>query len=123
MKTNLNDSIPMRITRYLFIVLMAGALALSGCGKSSKPDASAQKTPGAIDIGALQAAFPDASPEIHSALDQVRFNTRYGLHEKTLAALDTLNAMPNLTEPQKKAVADTIEQVKAAINARPAPAQ
>lgn len=113
----------MRIARYLFIVLMAGAFALAGCGKSSKPDASAQKTPGAIDIGALQQAFPDPSPEVRSAIDQARFNIRYGLHEKTLAALDTLSALPNLTEPQKKAVADAIEQVKAAINARPAPAQ
>ncbi len=113
----------MRITPYLLIVMMVGVLALAGCGKSSKQDAAAQRQPGVVDLGPLQAAFPDASPDIKAILDKVRFNTRYGMHEASLAELDKLNGMPNLTDPQKKVVADAIEQVKAAAQAKAAPAQ
>ena len=123
MKTTLNCSKLMRITPYLFIALMAGVLALAGCGKSNKPEAAAQHQPGVVDLGPLQAAFPaDASPEVKGILDKVRFNTRYGMHEASLAELDKLNGMPNLTDPQKKAVADAIEQVKAAAQAKAAAA-
>jgi len=111
----------MRITPYLLVVLMAGVLALAGCGKSDKSAAgAAQRQPGVVDLGPLQAAFPDPSPEVHGVLDKIRFNTRYGMHEQSLAELDKLNGMPNLTDPQKKAVADAIEQVKAAAQAKAA---
>jgi hypothetical protein len=123
MNTTLNRYRLMKITNYLVIVLMAGVLALAGCGKSNKQAAQTQHTPGVVDLNGLQQAFPDASPEVHAVLDKVRFSSRYGQHEASLVELDKLSAMPNLTDAQKKAVADVIEQVKAAIQARPAPAQ
>jgi len=113
----------MKMTHYLFIVLMAGTIALAGCGKSSK-ETAAPSQPGVVDLGALQNAFPDATPEVKSCLDKLRFAARYGQFEAELVELDKLIGMPNLTEPQKKAVNDVIEQVKAALQARPpAPAQ
>jgi uncharacterized membrane-anchored protein len=123
MKTTLNRFRHMKMTHYLFIVLMAGTLALAGCGKSSK-ETPAPRQPGVVDLGPLQQAFPDATPDVKGSLDKLRFSARYGQLEAELVELDKLIAIPNLTEPQKKAVNDVIEQVKAAIQARPAaPAQ
>jgi hypothetical protein len=113
----------MKMTQYLLIVLMAGALALVGCGKSNKQAPAAQQTPGVVDLNALQTAFPDPTPEVQAILGKLRFNQRYGFHDKNLPELETLSALPNLTEPQKKAIADVTEQVKAAIAAQPPPAQ
>jgi hypothetical protein len=109
----------MRITSYLLIVLMAGVLALAGCGKYSK-QATAARQPGVVDLGDLQQAFPNPTPEIKGSFDKLRFATRYGKFEEALVELDKLTGLPNLTEPQKKAVNEAIEQVKVAINARPA---
>jgi hypothetical protein len=112
----------MKMIHYLLIVLMAGVLAVAGCGKSSKQTKAARQ-PGVVDLSELMQAFPDATPEVKGSLDKIRFATRYGQHENSLVELDKLNSLPNLTDPQKKAIADVIEQVKAAIAARPAPAQ
>ena len=113
----------MKMTHYLFIVLMAGTLALVGCGKSSK-ETPPPRQPGVVDLSALQTAFPDPSADVKGSLDKLRFAARYGQLEAELVELDKLIAIPNLTEPQKKAVNDIIEQVQAAIQARPAaPAQ
>jgi hypothetical protein len=112
----------MKTTRYLFIVLMAGTLALVGCGKSTK-ETAAPRQPGVVDLGPLQTAFPDAAGDTKASLDKLRFAARYGQLEAELVELDKLIAVPNLTDPQKKAVNDVIEQVKVAIQARPAPSQ
>ncbi len=114
----------MKMTQYLLIVLMAGALAVAGCGKSGKQaPAAAQHTPGVVDISALQQAFPDPTPEVQGIIGKIRFNNRYKFFDKTAAELDKLTALPNLTDPQKKAIADVVEQVKAAIQASPPPSQ
>jgi len=101
---------------------MAGTLALVGCGKSSKETAP-KSQPGVVDLGVLQTAFPDATGDTKASLDKLRFSARYGQFEAELVELDKLSSTPNLTEPQKKAVNDVIEQVKAALQARPAPSQ
>jgi hypothetical protein len=112
----------MKITQYLFVVLMAGTLAMVGCGKSTK-DTPPPRQPGVVDISALQQAFPDPAPDVKASLDKLRFSARYAQFEAELVELDKLNSAPNLTDPQKKAINDVIEQVKVAIQARPAPAQ
>jgi hypothetical protein len=101
---------------------MAGGLALAGCGKSSK-ETAAPPQPGVVDLGPLQNAFPDPTPEVKGSLDKLRFAARYGQFEAELVELDKLIGIPNLTEPQKKVINDIIEQVKAALQARPAPTQ
>ena len=98
---------------------MAGTLALAGCGKSSK-ETAAPRQPGVVDLGPLQNAFPDPSPDVKASLDKLRFAARYGQLEAELVELDKLIGIPNLTDPQKKVINDIIEQVKAAIQARPA---
>jgi hypothetical protein len=112
----------MKTTQYLLIVLMAGVLALAGCGKSDK-QTPPPRQPGVVDLGPLQNAFPDPSPDVKGSLDKLRFAARYGQFEAELVELDKLIAIPNLTEPQKKVINDIIEQVKVAIQSRPAPAQ
>jgi hypothetical protein len=113
----------MKTTKYLFIVLMAGTLALVGCGKSSSKETTSTRQPGVVDLSPLQTAFPDATGDTKASLDKLRFSARYGQLEAELVELDKILATPNLTEPQKKAVNDVIEQVKAAIQAKPAPTQ
>jgi butyrate kinase len=77
-----------------------------------------------VDVTDLRAAFPNAAPEITSSLDKIRFSARYRKFDVSLAELDKLAQVPDLTEAQKKAVNDAIEKVKAAISAMPAqPAQ
>lgn len=112
----------MKTTQYLMIVLMAGGLALAGCGKSTK-ETTPTPQPGVVDLGPLQNAFPDPTPEVKASLDKLRFSARYGQLENELVELDKLVGLPNLTDPQKKVLNDIIEQVKAALQARPAPTQ
>jgi hypothetical protein len=72
----------------------------------------------------LQAQFPNPAPEVTAGLQKIRFACRYRNFDNAQAELDKLAQLPNLTEPQKKALGEVGEQLKAAINAPPAaPAQ
>ena len=106
----------MKTTKYLLIILTVGVLALVGCGKSDKQDKMA-RVPGRVDLSQMQEQFPNPAPEVSACLDKIRFNCRYRTFDAAQAELDKLAAMPNLTEPQKKAVNEVIEQVKAAVAA------
>jgi hypothetical protein len=108
----------MKATHYLLIVVMAGVLALVGCGKST-PKAPPRQ-PGVVDLTDLQQAFPTPTPDAKTSLDKLRFSARYGRFEAALVELDKLAGLPDLTDPQKKAINEVIEQVKTAINMRPA---
>jgi hypothetical protein len=110
------------MTHYLLIVLMAGVLALAGCGKSGKPAAQV-RTPGSVDISDLQKSFPTPTPEIMSGLDKIRFALRYRQYDVVQAELDKLTRMPNLTDAQKKAADEVAEQVKQAIAFQAKPPQ
>jgi hypothetical protein len=70
-----------------------------------------------MDMGKLQETFQPPSPEFQSSLTKLRFAIRYGQLDTALAELDKLAHSPNLTEQQKKAVDDKVEQVKRAIAA------
>src|ERR1035437_2412087 len=112
----------MRILNYPLLILMAGALALTGCGKSGKAVAPV-RPPGTVDLSEVQLAFPTPTPEVASSLDKARFSARYRQYDVVLVELDKISHMPNLTDPQKKAVNDEIEQVKQAIAFLAKPAQ
>jgi hypothetical protein len=108
----------MKLYRYLLVFLAASLVAFSGCGKprESKP---AAVPPGSIDLGSLQQAFPAPTPEVTSCLDKLRFAARYRQFAPALAELNKLAQLPTLTEPQKQAVSNVIEQVKVAIQTGP----
>jgi hypothetical protein len=112
----------MKMLNYLLVILIAGMLASAGCGKSSKP-AGPVRTPGVVDISDVQLAFPAPPPEVASSLDKMRFSLRYRQFDVALVELDKLAHLPNLTEPQKKAIDEAIEQVKQAIALPAKPSQ
>ena len=109
----------MKMTCFLLVLLTVGVTALVGCGKSGDSKKGAVP-PGTVDLGSLQEAFPNPTPEVTTSFNKLRFSTRYRQFPLALTELDKLAKLPNLTEPQKKAVATAIEQVKAAIQATPA---
>jgi hypothetical protein len=112
----------MKVTKYLLLILTVGVLALAGCSKSDKGPPARQ--PGRVDISQLQQQFPSPAPEVAASIEKVRFACRYRTFDTAQAELDKLAQLPNLTEPQKKAVDDVVEQVKSAIKAgAAAPAQ
>ena len=98
------------------MILTVGVLALVGCGKSDKRDKAA-RVPGRVDLSQMQAQFPNPAPEVSACLDKVRFACRYRTFDTAQVELDKLAQMPDLTEPQKKAVNEVVEQIKAAIAA------
>ena len=100
----------MRMTQWIVMCLLAGALALVGCGKSEPPAPVQQGV--AIDLPKLSDAFANATPETQSLLSAVASGVRYGEYASALAALDKLAKIPNLNEAQKKIVTEVIEQVK-----------
>jgi hypothetical protein len=104
----------------LTIIALASLIGLVGCGKSGdgKPGA---RPPGTVDLTVLQQAFPAPTPELQQNLDRVRYAVRYRQLDAALVELDKVSRLPNLTDAQKKAVNDVIQQVKAAIAAVPAP--
>ena len=113
----------MKNTNYLLIILTAGVLALAGCGKSNEQPAPPPPA-GMIDFGALQRAFPNPTPEVAASLQKLRFTARYRQFDAAMVELDKLAQLPNLTDEQKKAVNDAIEQIKKTVSAMPAtPAQ
>jgi hypothetical protein len=105
----------MKTTHYLLIVATAGLLAMAGCGKSKTPP----PPPGTMvyDVTKLFEAFPAPSPETKMSLDKIRFAVRYRQYDVAVAELDKLTQIPDLTEDQKKAIADKTEQVKKAMTA------
>ena len=104
------------------ICLLAGVLALAGCGKPPPPPPVQQGV--TIDLPKLKEAFAKASPELQSAAAEVARGVRYGEFPAAMAALEKIANAPGLTEPQKKIVSEVTEQVKqVASKAAAAPAR
>jgi hypothetical protein len=99
-------------------LLLAGLFACAGCGKSDK--GNAQSIPATMDLAKFSQAFESPTPEQQASMAKVREGVRYRLYPKALEGLDALLGDSSLTEPQKKAVNDMIQGVKAAIASAPA---
>ena len=108
-----------KTTNWITGLLLAGALALAGCGKSAQ--STAQGDTVRMDLAKFTQAFPSPTPEQQSDIAKVNQGVRYRLYPNALAALDKLATDPALTEPQKKAVNDMIQGVKQAMETTPAP--
>ena len=92
-------------------LLLAGLLAFAGCGKSEKP-APVESSVQIIDATSFRPAFESASPQIKALVNDTMMSIQGVAYQKALADLDKLAGLPDLTEAQKKVVADLSEQVK-----------
>ncbi len=110
----------MKTMSWLSVIILAGALALVGCGKSDK--SAAQGMPQGIDLLKFQQAFPSPTPEQQGSLEKVISGVRYRLYPQALQALEKLATDQTLTEPQKKAVNDLIEGIKQTLSSAAPPA-
>ena len=110
-----NRSAFMKTTTCLLMVLMAGLLALAGCGKPKPPPPP--PVPPVADVGKLYEVFPSPSAEVNLCLDKVRFAVRYRQYEVAAVELEKLAQIPDLSDAQKKVINDKAEQVKQAIEA------
>jgi len=101
-----------------FIKTLSGLLTLlllacAGCGKKAPAVPQSLDIQGVkVDLPKLQAEFSTAAPELQSDVNQASSGLRYGQYEKALMSLDHLVNNPALSEPQKKAVTEVIEQMK-----------
>ncbi len=91
--------------------LLAGVLALVGCGKPKAPPPPTVEGV-ALDIPKLREAFASATPELQGGAMDVASSVRYGEYDRALAALAKLANAPGLTEAQKTIVSQVTEQVK-----------
>lgn len=93
----------------MMLVLLAGLLAVAGCGKEEPrtPVMGGVK----VDLPKLQEAFTTAAPELQTAVSEVAMGVRYG-DPRAFAALDKIVKAPSLTDAQKKIVAEVTEQIK-----------
>ena len=106
-------------------MVVAGALALAGCSKSANGPApvNADGVP-VMDMAKLRSEFSSADEEVRQSLDKAAFAVRYSNYTVALEELNKLSNNPKLSEAQKKAVTDFIDQLKKAIaSAAPQAAQ
>ena len=99
-------------------LVLAALFAIQGCHKKPRNVPTTVVAPGVtVDMPKLQQAFTgNKDPDIESSLIKISSGLRYGYDfNQVLMELDKLSQNPNLTEPQKKAVADAIEQTKQTI--------
>jgi hypothetical protein len=75
-----------------------------------------------VDLPRLDTEFTNSNPDIRATAAAVKYSLRSAQLRQALAELDTLAANPNLTETQKKVVADLTAQTKQVIaNSSPTP--
>ena len=98
----------------------------SGCKKAEPPPDYRIVNGVRVDMPKLEALFASStSDSAKKQLFEVDQNFRYGDYPKAAAALEELATNPDVTEDQKKVIADVLEQLKKVMAATPgaAPAQ
>jgi len=99
------------------MLLVAVPLALPGCGKKGPQGPSAYDVSGVkLDVPKFQQAFETAGDDVKPVAAEAVSHIRYGQYAEALMSLDKLANNPALSEPQKKAVNDVIEQMKQVIS-------
>ena len=91
-------------------LVLGFVLVLLGCSKAEAPK-SADYNGIQVDIPLLKQTFA-SSPDLLRLANDVEFGLRYGDYAKAMQALEDLTNNPSCTEPQKKLVTTTMEQVK-----------
>jgi len=116
----------MKRIQWPLALIAASAFALVGCKKSQEPPPDTYQMGGGatVDIPKLRQAFSTSTnADVRRILFDVDQQTRIRDYMKSLMALDELSNQPDLTDSQKKIIADVIEQVKKLASNAPAPAQ
>jgi len=102
----------MNVKQLLVTVLMASAVAFSGCGKKQSSDPSAFEISGVkVDLPKLEKAL-EANPELLIVVNNAKLEVRYGRFLEAMQVLDKLSNNPALNDTQKKVVTDVIGQFK-----------
>jgi hypothetical protein len=113
-------AILMQMNQLISPALLMVLLGFVGCSKKELPQAAPLEVQGIkVDVPKLQTAFANGDVEQKAAMAEVVSHLRYGQHVKALAILDKLSRNPNLSEPQKQAVNEVIQQVTQVIKAAP----
>ncbi len=103
-------------------LLAAGCLvAVAGCKKSEVVAPVTEYNGVKVDWPKLDSEFANASPELQANAALAKRYIRYSLFPRAMIELDKLANSPGLTESQKKAVTDVMEQTKEALAKAPAP--
>jgi hypothetical protein len=98
-------------------LLLAGALASTGCSKQKPVPMVVQGV--SVDLPKLREAFATASPEMQIGVGEVVMGVRYGDYPRAFAGLDKLAKASDLTDVQKKTVAEVAAQMKEAASKTP----
>ena len=88
----------------LLVVVLAGALVVTGCARKNK-----------VNTSKLEKSFQSADPKNKEYSDQVVTAAKNGDHTSALAALQKLAGRAKLTSEQQLAIRDTIAQVQRAM--------
>jgi hypothetical protein len=111
----------MKTRNWISSAVLACVLAGAGCGPSQKAGPQPMVINGVkVDLPKLRVAFPPENTEVQTSLNAVTMSIRYGQYAEAMAGLDKLAGKAGLTEPQKKVVADVLEQLKQVANQAPA---
>jgi hypothetical protein len=114
----------MKTTHWISGALAAGLLAVAGCGQSQKAPQPSIINGVKVDLPKFRQAFETASPDLQSSLTKVTMAFRYGQYSEAVAELEKVASNASLTEPQKKATAELLAQLKQLASQAPAkPAQ
>ena len=115
----------MKRMQWLLAVMAAATLGLAGCSKKEEPPMESVQVNGvSVDMPKLRDAFSSSTnQDLRKILFDVDQHFRFGDYLKCMMSLDELSNQPDVTESQKKMVADVIEQVKKLAANAPAPAQ
>jgi hypothetical protein len=98
--------------RLVFSLFAACLLVSPGCTKREPPP-----PPGTmpmlgvnVELPRLEQEFQNASPELQKAVQEIKMECRTWQMAKMVVALDNLSKNPSLTESQRKAISDLIDQ-------------
>jgi len=103
----------MKATTLVFSLWVACLVTSDGCKKAEPPPPAGtiQMAGVAVDLPKLDTEFQNASPEVQTAVTQIKMLYRGGRFARMITELDKLSNNPSLTEPQKKLINDLIGQM------------
>lgn len=111
----------MKKTSLLLGLCAAGLLGSSGCKKAEPPTpvGTVELFGVKVELPKVDKEFENASPELQSAVREIDNDFRERRLAKMVVDLDKLGSSANLTDSQKKAINDVLDQVKQVLAKNP----